>query len=58
VLAGWELYRIRQGAVLWAAMVRSTDARAGAAVYLVGVAAVLVFWGGLRLGVRGEGRAS
>lgn len=56
LLVGWELYRIRQGAVLWAAMVRSADARPGMAVYVVGVAALLVFWGGVRLGMRGEGR--
>jgi hypothetical protein len=52
LLVGWELFRIRQGAVLWAAMVRSTDARPGVAVYVVGVAAVLAFWGGVRLGMR------
>lgn len=55
LLAGWELYRIRQGAVLWAAMVRSADARPGVAVYVVGLASGLVLWGGVRLGVRREG---
>jgi hypothetical protein len=54
LLLGWELHRIRQGALLWAPLVRSADVRAGSAVYVVCVAALLIGYGGIRLGVRKE----
>lgn len=47
----WELYRIRQGAVLWAAHVRSSQAVPSSAVYVVCAASLLIGYGGMRLGV-------
>jgi hypothetical protein len=48
----WELVRIRSGAVLWMAQVRSTQATPGAALYLSLLASALIAYGGVRLGVR------
>jgi hypothetical protein len=47
----WELVRIRSGAALWVSQVRSSQATPGAALYLVLAAAVLIVYGGVRLGV-------
>jgi hypothetical protein len=47
----WELSRIRAGAVLWAAHVRSSHAAPSTAFYAVCVASLLIGYGGLRLGV-------
>jgi hypothetical protein len=46
----WELVRIRQGALLWAQHVRSSQALPGSAFYVVGVASLLIGYGGVRLG--------
>lgn len=48
----WELYRIRHGAVLWVQHVRSAQVEPGSALYVVLLAAALIFYGGVRLGVR------
>jgi hypothetical protein len=47
----WELMRIRSGAVLWMAQVRSVQATPGAALYLTLLAAALIGYGGAQLGV-------
>jgi hypothetical protein len=47
----WEIMRIRSGAALWVAQVRSTQATPGLALYLVLAASVLIAYGGVRLGV-------
>ena len=51
LLLGWELHRIRQGALLWVPLVRSADVHAGSALYVVCAASLLIAYGGLRLGV-------
>jgi hypothetical protein len=48
----WELVRIRSGAALWVAQVRSSQASPGAALYLALAASLLIGYGGARLGVR------
>jgi hypothetical protein len=51
LVVGWELFRLRQGAVLWAQHVRSRDVELGYAPYLVACASLLIIYGGARLGV-------
>jgi hypothetical protein len=50
-LLAWELLRIRHGVLLWAQHVRSSHAAPGSAFYAVGLASVLIAYGGLKLGV-------
>lgn len=47
----WEIMRIRSGAALWVAQIRSSQATPGLALYLVLAASVLIAYGGVRLGV-------
>jgi hypothetical protein len=47
----WEIMRIRSGAALWVAQVRSSQATPGLALYLVLAASLLIAYGGVRLGV-------
>jgi hypothetical protein len=47
----WELVRIRSGAALWVAHVRSSQAVASWALYLCLAASLLIAYGGARLGV-------
>lgn len=47
----WELARIRSGAALWVAQVRSVEATPGTALYITLLAGALIGYGGARLGV-------
>lgn len=46
----WVFLRIRQGASVWATGGRRIGVEPGLAVYVVAIASVLIFWGGVRLG--------
>ena len=49
--AGWALYRLRDGVLVGAHSERMLDPTPGLAVYLIALAALLVIYGGVRLGV-------
>lgn len=51
ITVGWVLYRLHQGAAVWATGGRVVGLELGPAVYAVGVASVLILVGGLKLGV-------
>jgi hypothetical protein len=46
----WVFFRIKHGASVWATGGRRIGVEPAFAVYVVALAAVLIFWGGLRLG--------
>jgi hypothetical protein len=48
----WVFFRIRHGASVWATGGRTIGVEPGQAVYVVALASVLIFWGGVRLGAR------
>jgi hypothetical protein len=51
VTVAWVLYRLESGAVVWATGGRHIGMSLGTAVYVIGLGSLLVFIGGLRLGV-------
>jgi hypothetical protein len=51
----WVLWRLVRGAAVWAPGDRQIGMDLGPSVYVVGVAAVLILVGGLRLGISQEG---
>jgi hypothetical protein len=49
--AAWAIYRLEHGAAVWATGGRTIGLELGSAVYAIGLAACLAFFGGVRLGV-------
>jgi hypothetical protein len=49
--AAWAVYRLEHGAAVWATGGRVIGVALGEAVYVVGFAACLILYGGVRLGV-------
>jgi len=49
--AAWAFHRVDEGVLVWATGERVIHAAPGFALYVIGAAACLIFYGGLRLGV-------